>query len=693
MNELVKTGRHIFYDRYISVTLQRKEYTGISTIFADNGTDVKSVVPVKAVQQVHVAPLRRIMLDGYEHWEFVNIAPEGAPEIYRKKLIKARGSTFKYNLSDLKDKKAFESGWDPKNSNILPVGSRLLVNENGQFKKYHIAEDRGDDSFTMKDSIIIPCPEQGLKPSITFSVNEIPGQHCYGMEVRIANMNLDIPVRQFNKLILTAGYNSETSRQKFECDIFSSYIEKPNPDGVTVFRCITCGKTDAFISNHPITVRYLGGSCTLHSMIKAVGDMLDLHTHDYLLKEYQELTILAPKNETYADNAQALLDWMRSIIIERIKYHEGHKQGANGVTNTTDPMPVVELTSDGLYVYCTNRANSDVDQDGNTTMNAGYTIPDMDAVKGASFNGVALTMQSVWNPLIRPGRVFRMRPNIINGANLPNLMSESTYGNTPEAGYLYRALTVNISFSTVGSENDMTVLAVPVQYLKAYDTDKATNLTMSEFNYATVAETKYEHKMVLELGEQKDDGIQSAASEEERRVQEQKDNANKMFNLNVYQLLGSSRGREVQIVEGDTLSDLAEKWYAVYPDLPPSGPPNYLSTKIDCNPNKLSDNTQYVGPILSNSLWPIIAVATYQKYLTAKSQNTSNNKWESFSNLMKPNDITVGKYLFIPEIPNLSGLKKAVDVFKFAVAAYHGIPGYGAWIYYWNALIRYTETY
>lgn len=664
--KLVPFTQQELYDRIIDVTLIRKAIPDIQGIY----TDVQ-YNPNKGTSLSTIDAKRRVILEGNSHFEIEEVNNEP-----RRKTVVAKGVVYSYDLNNPSDYDSFRSGRSPTGV-ILEVGDRCLVNDKGVHKEYHVAVVDTEQLYTVQDYIHIVCPDTGLKPYISFSVNVIPGQHCYAMDLKIRNLNLDIPIRQFNKVIVRAGYRSDSTMQEFECDIFSSYVEQANPDGITVFRCITCGKTNAFLHNHPIHVRYLGGTSTLDDLIKGTANLLNLQAYDYLNETYRNLPIGISMDEqardTYADNAMALIDWMREIITHVICGHDNIDARANPEQN---PLPVVTLTSDGLYVYCVNRTNSDITKEGKAASNSGYTITDLDAVKGATFNGVALTVASVWNPQVRPGRVFRMKPNIINGANLPNSMEKRTYGADEESGNLYRALTVNINFGTTDDINEMTVMAVPLVYIEEYESDSASRLTFD--TWAAGKQDATANEMILTIGK----ADSSQQDEKGKTLEQQKQKALSMFNLKLSNVMGIRTYSAIEVKDGYTLSGVAQTYYTVGSE--------WLGEAVDCNPSKLT-NCRYIKDIPGCNLWPLIAVYTYE--WNQRQQGSTNNKWASFQDMMNPNLIHVGEWLCVPKIEDMKQLAKGIKVFQYAVEAYKGIPGYTNWINTWETLIEYLRTY
>lgn len=562
-------------------------------------------------------------------------------------------------------------------------GCLITVNNEGTIDRFHAMYLKEDEintrDYIAEDRIEIRCPEGGMKPSIAFSTNLIPGANCYKMTLKIYNMNLDFDVREINRVEVVAGYRLvDEFMFRFSCPVFSSYIESPNPDGVTVFECLAVGRTSAFIKNKPVELNYLGGTITIHEFLGAIARGLDLQLHDYLLEDYQKLPLNMRKMGTFAENGTAVINWARTIIQNRIAISEGAPEKSVDLYNYSRPYIYVSVTQDTLVVYAINRRNQDTESESATIIN-------LDAVKGASFNGVALTVKAAWNPYMQPGSVFQMQPNIINGANLPNTVQNTTYGKDEENQYLYRCITMSISFSTNGNENEMSILAVPIKYLDTSDsfTSEITK-TIGEFAQDVYKNFSSEGGYTINFGSS--DGKEVAETEEFKKQKVVTTNTNNMFDLDIGNTFGTTRA--YQIVDGDNLSTLASKWFAT------EGAPDgnkYCDFPLDVSKEKADELPPgaYRNVIPKVALWPIIAVLTYRKW-KEEGEDKPAHRFESMDRLANPDSIRTGKYLMIPVIESMDQLAQCREVFKYACAAYEsGFPAYGEWVRYWKALYQY----
>lgn len=563
----------------------------------------------------------------------------------------------------------------------IETGIRILVTKNGRTEKYHAVLLKEDvintRSYVITDRISITCPKTGIKPTISFSVGLIPGMNCYKLVLKITNLNLDVDIRKINRVIVKAGYRTQGFVETFECDVFSSYIESPNPDGITVFNCLAVGKTGVFTQDTPIRVHYRGGKITIHEIIVQTCNVLGIVHHDLLAEELQNIELDMAKMDTLAESATALLDWLRKVIVQAINYYKNPGLDLAGAS-TEDPGVIVQMTSDGLYVYCTNYVNADSHEDDG--------VINLDMVNGATFNGVALTAKSVWNPAVRPGRVFMMRPSIINGANLPNTVTDAVYGNDEAAGYKFRCITVAISFSTTGSENEMTIQAVPIKYIETDYSSIQNTRAMEEFAQKIYDEYKANVQTLDVYLGSGEEGTVSETSVDQQKVYSQEEASTNMLGVNARGLLGSSVVTEYQVVVGDSLSKIAEAWYN------PKGAPDgkvYFEGPIDCDPSTLVDPMDYKGAsngILPYHFWPLIAVYTYQSYMTA--QSTAINKYQSFQNLSNTDFVSVGKYVVIPRIGTFNQLRPVREIFKWAALSYKDVPGYDYFVAGWTTIIN-----
>lgn len=563
-------------------------------------------------------------------------------------------------------------------------GCLISLNNEGRIERFHAAYLKEDmintRDYIVEDSIKIACKEGSIKPTIAFSTSLIPGANCYKMVLKIYNLNLDFDIREVTRVEVVAGYRTlGTFMYRFSCPVFSSYIESPNPDGVTVFECLAVGRTNAFIKNKPVELNYLGGTITVDQFLGAIAAGLDLQLHDCLLQEYQDIPLNMRKMGTFAENGTAVITWAQQIIQNCIAASEGAPEDSPDTYEYSRPYIQLVVTPGVLCVYALNRQNKD-------TASESINVVSLDAVKGASFNGVALTVKAAWNPYIQPGSVFRMVPNIINGANLPNTLQDDVFGKSEKDQYLYRCITANISFSTNGSENEMSLLAVPIKYVDS-STAFSSQVTQTIGSFARRLHTQFKSDGGYKIDFGDSNSKEVANTEDFKRQKIVTTNTNNMFDLDIMNIFSNTKTYE--IVQGNNLSYISEQWFST------KGAPDgntYCDFDLDLSKediDKLPPGV-YRNKIPKAALWPLIAVLTYRYWNRANMLNTAGNPFETMDHMANPNKIQAGKQLVIPTIPSMDVLKRCREIFKYAYKAYSsGFPSYGEWSREWKSLYQY----
>lgn len=571
------------------------------------------------------------------------------------------GKTYTYHFADVAQRERFDTGKTPDGNSILQDNDILKVYNGAIEKTYHIMTQEPSNYF-QANFLTIPCPSSGMKPDVSFAVKTLPNNNCYQLILKITGLCLDVDVRQVGYVEITAGYRTSTMKQTFRCPVFSSYIESPGPDSVTVFNCLCTGRTNSLLSGTPVHIDWKG-AITIEKYIQRMSRVLGLNVYNKLLPEYNKLS-LVENRMLHFPNGAALVTEMRNRIEQCIRFHENYN---NQVADTSvhssmlDPVHISIQVYDGnLIVFATNRPNEKgPGQDS-------YETIELNAVKGASFNGVALSVKALWNPHIIPGDVFFMEPNIINGANLPNILNEEAYKGEGREQNLYRVLTLGIQFATTQDLNEMDIMAIPLKYsagpMSNITSDLGSILSLSDM--AGLVDSKYDEQndKHIAIG----DGV--VDNTDEKNTYD--DNINSMLGQGGKLKKKLSWTEEFHTIEaGETLSGIAQYYY---------GDLGYLSSSI---------NLLYKGrKVLANALWPIISIFTYWEYTQAASN--INNKFLQKESLINPNTIYPGKQLAIVRIDSKDQFKAFKDMFQFAIDAYGDFPEYKAWIQNWQLAIK-----
>lgn len=331
--------------------------------------------------------------------------------------------------------------------NPFQSGSLVRVTEDNSLWNVYVSG--AVDSFYTESTYEVPkaeltieIPDYGKKPSISLDISLIPGQNCYGAVLRIANLNLNpFELRTWNRMRIVAGYN-QGDKAIFDCPIFASYIETPNPDGITVFEGLTIGAVDSVLLDKYMIIDFIQDQMSItefiKSMMKAIGDNI---TPNIALGKYADANkykINITRQKVYARNGAAVLNWLQNFISDYVKEASGQVDDV-----------FVQLHDGILDVILLTGETGEID----TT-----SVINLDMVTGASFSGTALTVIAPWNPKLLPGQLFFMPPYFFNGHTLPNSINPSAY-RTPQN--LYRVITMSVNFATAENTNKMTILAMP----------------------------------------------------------------------------------------------------------------------------------------------------------------------------------------------------------------------------------------
>ena len=522
-----------------------------------------------------------------------------------------------------------------------------------------------------EESITIKCPDSGMKPDISFTVNLIPGQNCYKMVLKVKNLNLaSRDMRDWTDMQVVAGYRTG-SVAVFTCPIFTSYIESPNPDGISVFEGITVGQTDVMLTNHAVSISFYKEQVTIQELVnecvKGISEGLEQQIS--VAPERMNTYISAPQQTFYAANGLAVLNWLQTTLTQIFK-------------QLWDDSVIVQVL-DGKFMMCSVNGPD-------VKSKITDSIVNLDCVSGATFSGTALTVIAPWNPALKPGDLFYMPPEFITGSKLPNSLNALDYRN---ADNLYRVLTMSISFGTVGNTNQMSILAVPSQYVSQFESSRTTEMTPEKMQSVMYEYSQGLPQVHIRFGEPKD----SSNNDITKGANDCRSSVTSGVAASGYSpgtclsviaenyLFNDPRGPQLQLKKGDG-SGKEGAWYMSEEEL-----------------EKVSEKAlQYYIPsgISATVLWwPLICIATYWRKYT-DDENGIKNTWASID-LNNPdallqvsesgtpeNSGNVSIY-YPPCTLGTSTYKVALtpfkDIYKNFVTMYKDRQGYANWIHCWRA--------
>lgn len=610
---------------------------------------------------------------------FVGVVQVRGQYVEQYKRIRAAGSL--YTLATLED---MRKGVRPDGS-PFQTGDRIRVTEDKSLWNVYV-EGAVGGAYT-ETTVQLPaqvlelnCTDHGLKPDISLSINLLPGQNCYGATLKIKNFNLDaIDIRNWDKMVITAGYRTG-SKVIYNCPIFSSYMESPNPDGVTVFEGLTVGIAEDVLTDRYIIIDFVQEEITLERLIRDVakGISAGVTVEIALGDEYAKEQLIVTKQKVYAQNGMAVLNWLQEFVSS-VVYE------ASGGTTTV----LTQLIDGKLSVIAINGKNKSPSIYDN--------IVNLNMVTGATFTGTALTVVAPWNPSLKPGDLFFMPPQFINGAKLPNNISLSDYRNEEN---LYRAITMSVEFATTDSTNKMSILAVPAQWAGRLPDSKTTEMPADIYGELLTEQYKKANEDI-QVGD-----LNEAEVKDSRKAQQKGETGNDFFDehKNVLTQWAGWTSITQRATIGTTISEIA--YFYLYSMA--GGPSltegmgnnrqrNYQETKkwlTDQNRSQALRYYQDTGISAQYLWWPLITLGTYYRKQMDDKKGVNNN-WSR----IKPNNpdlIDEGKSLYVPIFPNgswesnRSTLANFKDIWKDAYKSYGGVAGrYGKSARIWRAMYYY----
>ena len=702
-------NRQVLYDKEISVTLYHPprivEATYTSQVvqgYSQTVLDGKKLLYSQQVQKEDNPALGGTFYNVTATIEFYEGNTRKVFAGYRKKAdgkeyavyknIRASGRVHIVNtIEDMKKGRAADGS-------IFQTGDIVKVKEDKSRWNVFVRGAFNPDEVNIKtdtqttiteeeaETLTIACTKSGLKPDMSLSINLLPGQNCYGAVLKVRNLNLvNKDIRVWTRMVITAGYRTG-AKASYTCPIFASYIEEPNPDGITTFEGITVGTAESVLNDQYTEIVFLQEEMTLleltEGVAKGISDTVKVHC--YIDDDIMNETIHMKKQTVYAQNGAAILNWLQTTISKFIETIS-EKLGMPRMS------AFLQLVGDELQIIAINGPNKQLGLIEN--------IVNLDMVSGATFNGTALTVIAPWNPALQPGGLFYMPPEFINGSKLPNTLPTEDYRNEDN---LYRALTISVSFASVENENKMTVLAIPAQWVGELPSSKTTEMSGDKLAVALSRDVNIVGTKKIEVG---------------KTGEEDTSEINNIYSAPAtdHQMFDSNEGRDLLTIWGSWTTILVDrdmgrgcisKALEYYFHSYPSGPHLVPDTKGDDQQTRFYKDRDYFQEkgyqkaldhfqsqgCWSNMLWwPLTVVGTYWRKWIDDQSNISNN-WATVDP-KDPDKVDNLTNLYVPEwagswesqLPKLTQVR---DIWKYAYQEYKDI--YEPWIYYmWRAMYYY----
>ena len=691
-------NNQILYDKIISVTLYRPPYIqnakytasvtmGYGVTKADNGKSLSGRVPLSTFIEFYEGRVERVFL-GYRK-------DKKGEERAVYKIIQSSGVTHYLNTVEEMQKGRSANGTIFKTGDKIRIQSDnsiwtavvrdgvegLEAKSNLQRTSSNPFAPNATGSFIVEypaETVELKCTDEGLKPDMAFTINLLPGQNCYGAVLKVRNLNLENKdIRLWTRMVITAGYRTGITAT-YTCPIFTSYIEEPNPDGITVFEGITVGVAEGILNNRYTEIIFVQEKMKLKDLAKGVAQGIapGIELECAISDEIMDKEINISKQTVYAQGGAAILSWLQTTISQFI-------QTISKDTPQGQMSAFIQLVDNKLQIIALNGPNKHPE--------AVENVISLDMVSGATFNGTALTVIAPWNPALQPGNLFYMPPEFINGSKLPNVLSVEDYRNEDN---LYRAITISVSFASVENTNKMEVLAIPAQWAGQLPSDRTTSMTAEML--ATVLNKDITAKDTITIGEE--------SGKDTKAVNNVKSNGptkKHMFddNQSLVATWGAWTNIEIDGSMGSCLSVILENYFCRYAN----GPHMIKGTKGTQNEySYFQERSYFEDPRNEKALlhwqsdgcwanaiwWPLTMVGTYWH----KKEDPSGN-WDNIDP-KNPNLIHAGKSLYIPVWSDswesqLTKMKLIKDIWKWAYIEYGKISDFRDMKNIWRAMYYY----
>ena len=281
-------------------------------------------------------------------------------------------------------------------------------------------------SASRLQKVSFKTPKKGIKPNISLAMKLLPTGNASDVTLKIMNMYSSVNIAKYKNVFIRAGY-TEGLYAEFNGEIKDCYVERPNPEGITIFRCVLGNITDMYATKEPVSVMLKAGT----TVKKALQDICSAYK--------LELVMSFPTS----------WEGVKFTDTDFIMTHR------NALEMWSDLKTTLRVISDVLSLPLLYSSVS-----GNKlyilTMLEGSTREKsvvLDKVTNAYVSGGQIIVNAPWLPTLQPSGLFKMDTRYLRGR----------IGNLQVGGdrKLFRAYSMNVGFSTV-SENYMEVSATDV---------------------------------------------------------------------------------------------------------------------------------------------------------------------------------------------------------------------------------------
>lgn len=314
-----------------------------------------------------------------------------------------------------------------------------------------------------KPILHIECPVSGPKPDISLSFGMVPGRTATQCDVTITNLQADNEKLQEATLMeIVAGYaNGHTIT--LNVNILAVWCESPNPDGVTHIQGLPTGESvGKFFGNAQYQISFYKDTITLGELLtrllKDTETMSQASFDKYVQKPFLDVVMACDKDGTgvkvptplkdwkfkaekvtvYANSAYEIIQWLGVRLYDWGRSH--------------DMLIYCRIFNDDVHINVVGKLDP-------STPFFREDIVELHVIEQASFTASVLTVVAPWTPELIPGNLFKLSANYYKLQNTPTLLNTPAMNRRNDG--VYRAISVEVKFSTNGGTNSMSVTAVP----------------------------------------------------------------------------------------------------------------------------------------------------------------------------------------------------------------------------------------
>jgi len=278
---------------------------------------------------------------------------------------------------------------------------------------------------TTTKKISFRTPKTGPKPNIAMYVNFLQGANNSDLTIKITNFYSEIDIQYYRYMKVVAGYMGSTP-VTLGGEIWNCYVEKPNPEGVTIFQCVLGTISDLYnkTSEGPYDVQIMPD--TVLTTLTKIAESLELK---------QEFSLPQAWLGVQYTDTESTETWSNALDM-RTKVN---KKLSDMAVALSLPHLYMSTTSSTFTVFAL------------TEESVNDTTIILDKISTAYLMGGNIIVKAPWNPQLLVTGLFKMDTKFFRGR-----MASLQIGGEKKAFGIFE---MKVAFST-HSENSMEINAL-----------------------------------------------------------------------------------------------------------------------------------------------------------------------------------------------------------------------------------------